>query len=101
MKWYGEPMTDFKVKVPKSLPPYIKDNDIERLFAAIEHKKTHKGGIVRDALMTALALKTGMGRAELANLEIRDIHSNFLVVRNGKRGKDRAIPRTLGERRRL
>jgi hypothetical protein len=38
MKWYGEPMDDFKVKVPKSLPPYTEDSDIEKLFAAIENK---------------------------------------------------------------
>lgn len=94
MKWYGEPMNDFKVKVPKSLPPYTEDQDIERLLAAIGNKKTHKGCIVRDSLMTELALKTGMRRGELANLEPRDIHSDFLVVRNGKNNKDRVIPLT-------
>jgi hypothetical protein len=40
LKWYGEPMDDFKVKVPKTLPPYTEDSDIEKLFAAIENKKT-------------------------------------------------------------
>ena len=24
MKWYGEPMDDFKVEVPKALPPYTR-----------------------------------------------------------------------------
>jgi len=92
MKWYGEPMDDFKVKVPKTLPPYTEDSDIEKLFAAVENKKTHKGCIVRDSLLVALALKTGMRRAELANLEPKDIHADFLVVRGGKGGKDRVIP---------
>ncbi len=92
MKWYGEPMDDLKVKVPKTLPPYTEDSDIEKLFAAIENKKTHKGCIVRDSLLTALALKSGMRRGELANLEPTDIHPDFLVVRNGKGGKDRVIP---------
>jgi hypothetical protein len=32
-------MDDFKVKVPKSLPPYTEDSDIEKLFRAIETKK--------------------------------------------------------------
>ena len=92
MKWYGEPMDDFKIKVPKSLPPYTEDSDIEKLFSAIENKKSHKGCIVRDSLLAALALKTGMRRGELANLEPKDIHPDFLVVRNGKGGKDRVIP---------
>jgi len=94
MKWYGEPMDDFKVKIPRSLPPYTEDSDIEKLFQAIEKKKTHKSCIVRDALMTAVAHKTGMRRGELANLEPGDIHSDFLVVRHGKGDKDRVIPLT-------
>jgi integrase len=92
MKWYGEPMDDFKVKVPRSMPPYTEDSDVEKLFRAIENKKTHKGCIIRDSLLVELALKTGMRRAELANLEPRDIHSDFLVVMKGKGGKDRVIP---------
>ncbi|MFC1987937.1 tyrosine-type recombinase/integrase [Chloroflexota bacterium] len=92
MKWYGEPMDDFKVKVPKTLPPYTENSDIEKLFAAIENKRSHKNLIVRDSLMVALGLKTGMRRSELANLEVKDIHPDFLVVKNGKGGKDRVIP---------
>ncbi len=92
MKWYGEPLDGFKVRVPKNLPPYTENSDIDRLFSAIENKKTHKGCIVRDSLLVELALKTGMRRSELANLEPRDIHADFLVVMNGKGGKDRVIP---------
>jgi integrase/recombinase XerD len=92
IKWYGESMNDFKVKVPKTLPPYTEDSDIEKLFAAVESKQTHKGTIVRDSLLIALDLKTGMRRSELANLEVKDIHADFLVVKNGKGGKDRIIP---------
>lgn len=92
MKWYGEPMDDLIIKIPKDLPAYTEDSDIEKLFEAIEHKRSHKGCIVRDALMVGLALKTGMRRAELANLEPKDIHPDFLVVREGKNQKDRVIP---------
>jgi site-specific recombinase XerD len=92
MKWYGEPINDFKVRVPKSLPPYTDNGDIDRLFQAIESKATHKKLITRDRLMVELALKSGMRRGELANLEVRDIHGDFLVVRRGKYEKDRAIP---------
>jgi len=56
MKWYGEPMDDFKVRVPKTLPPYTKDSDVEKLFDAIENKATHRGCIIRDSLLVALAL---------------------------------------------
>jgi len=92
MKWYGEPIDDLKVKIPKSLPPYTEDSQIEKLLHAIETKKTHKGNIVRDVLLVELALKTGMRRGELANLEVRHIHEDFLAVREGKNNKDRVIP---------
>jgi len=92
MKWYGEPMDDFKIKRPKTLPPYTEDSDIEKLFAAVENKKSHKGCIARDRLLVRLALKTGMRRSELANLERQHVHNDFLVVIGGKGGKDRIIP---------
>ena len=76
MQWYGESMDDFKVKVPKTLPPYTKNSEVERLFIAIENKKTHKSCVVRDSLLVAIALKTGMRRSELGNLEARDIHQD-------------------------
>ena len=94
MKWYGEPMSDFKVKRPKSLPQYIEGSDIEKLFAAIRDKRSHKGVIERDTLLVELALKTGLRRGELADLAVEDIHDDFLVVREGKNNKDRTIPLT-------
>lgn len=78
MKWYGEPMDDFRVKVPKTLPPYTKDSEVEKLFAAIENKRSHKGCIVRDSLLVELALKTGLRRSELGNLEVKNVHQDFL-----------------------
>ena len=92
MKWYGQPMDEFKVKVPRTLPPYIEDDQIERLLNAIDSKRTHKGSIVRDQLLIQLDVKTGLRRAELANLEARDVHADFIMVKNGKGGKDRVIP---------
>ena len=92
MRWYGEEMADLKIKIPRTLPRYTQDDEVERLFEAIENKKTHKGTIVRDSLLVALALKSGMRRSELANLEAKDIHGDFLIVRGGKGGKDRVIP---------
>ncbi|MFC2059930.1 tyrosine-type recombinase/integrase [Chloroflexota bacterium] len=94
MKWYGEPIDDFNVKVPKNLPPYTEDADIEKLFSAIEAKRTHKSTIGRDSLLVELALKSGLRRKELADLEVKDIHADFLVVRHGKGDKDRVVPLT-------
>lgn len=92
MEWYGEPINDLKLRIPKSLPPYTEDSEIDKLFLAIESKATHKGCIIRDRPLVELALKSGMRRGELANLEVRDIRADFLVVRRGKYEKDRAIP---------
>ena len=101
MKWYGEPMSDFRIKIPKTLPPYTKDSEVERLLSAIGNKRSHKGCIVRDTLIVELAVKTGLRRSELANLEAKDIHPDFLVVRNGKGGKDRIIPLVVSIAQRL
>jgi len=95
MSWFGEPIKDVKIKIPKSIPSYTKDRDIDKLFKAIKNKKTHKKTIVRDTLLVELALKTGLRRGELANLEVKDIQSDFLIVRRGKNEKDRMIPLTI------
>ena len=92
MNWYGEPLEDIRVKVPKSLPPYTEDADIEKLLAAIGSKKSHKRSIDRDCLLVEVGWRTGMRRGELADLQKKDIHGDFLVVREGKGGKDRMIP---------
>ncbi|MBA7638415.1 Tyrosine recombinase XerC [subsurface metagenome] len=90
MKWLGDSW-DFKVKIPKSLPAYTEDADIVELIKAAQDKKTHKRLGVRDAALIITAVRTGLRRAELANLERQDIHDDFLVVKNGKGGKDRVV----------
>jgi len=92
MRWYGEPLDDYRVRLPQTLPPYTEDSDVEKLFDAIENKATHKHCVARDALLVSLALKSGLRRAELANLATKDIHEDFLVVRAGKGQKDRVVP---------
>jgi integrase/recombinase XerD len=91
MAWYGEPIA-LKAKLPKTLPPYHEDRDVESLLKVIQRKRTHKKVIPRDTLLVELDWRTGLRRAELSNLETKDIHSDFLVVRSGKGGKDRFIP---------
>ena len=94
MKWYGQPLDDLKVRVPKSLPPYIEDITVQKLLDAIENHRTHKGSIPRDKLLVELAARTGMRVGELAALEAKDIHKDFLWVRDSKYHKDRPIPLT-------
>ena len=94
MKWYGEPLDDIKVRVPKTLPSYTEDHDIEKLLDAIGQKKSHKGCIIRDRLIVEVAWRTGMRRAELAGLKKKDIHTDSLIVRGGKGNRDRMIPLT-------
>jgi integrase len=101
MNWYGEPLTDLHIKIPKSLPSYTEDVDIEKLLAAAGDKKTHKGVIVRDTLLIETAYKTGLRRAELAHLKPQDLHENTLIVRQGKGQKDRMVPLTPDLARRL
>ncbi|MBA7468820.1 Tyrosine recombinase XerC [subsurface metagenome] len=94
MKWYGQPIDDIKIKVPKTLPAYTEDSDIEKLLAAIPNKRSHKNCIERDQLLVVLGWRSGLRRAELANLLTRDIHGDSLIVRGGKGKKDRLIPLT-------
>ena len=93
MKWYGESLDDLKIRVPKILPPYTEDSDIDKLIARIENKKTHKATIVRDILLVELARSSGMREDELAKFEVGDLHTDFLVA-HGKGNKDRIIPLT-------
>ena len=92
MKWYGEPMDDLKVKIPKTLPPYTEDSEIARLFNAIENKKTHKGCIMRDSLLAALALKTGMRRSAEQGKEQGQAYEAF----NNSRETCRVLLRGVG-----
>ena len=59
-----------------------------------EDTRTHKASTVRDSLFIDTAIKTGIRRAELANLKVENIdfvRSRVTVVA-GKGQKDRVIP---------
>ena len=88
--WYGDGIA-LKAKLPESLPTYHEDRDVEALLTVIQRKKTRKKMIPRDTLLVEMDWRTGLIRAELSNLEARDVHSDFLVVRNGKGEKDRMV----------
>ena len=76
----------------KILPPYTEDTDIEKLLEVIPKKRSHKSCIERDQLMILLDWKSGLRRAELVNLHVKDIHRDAMIVRSGKGKKDRIVP---------
>ena len=85
---------DLKIKRPRILPELVSAEDIARLKDAIRGHRTHKASTVRDLLLIDTAIKTGMRRAELANLKVENIdfvRSRVTVVA-GKGQKDRVIP---------
>ncbi len=76
------------------MPPYTEQADINALIKAIETKATHKRLIARDTLLIHLAVNTGLRRAELANLQVSDIHldQGILTIKSGKGEKDGVVP---------
>ncbi len=89
---------DLRVKVPRQLPPFISQEEIDKLLDAIRAKRSHKGCLIRDLTLVETACKTGLRRTELANLRVRDIDfiNNRLKVVKGKGSKDRVIPLVNG-----
>ena len=85
---------DIRVKIPRSLPPYISEAEIRKLYQTIRDKETHKESCFRDLTLMDTAVMTGMRRGELANLRIRDLsfETNRIFVRKGKGDRDRVIP---------
>jgi integrase len=91
--WYGEKL-GVKIRMPHRLPEYVEDATVNKFIDAIQNRSSHKKLAKRDVLLVQLALNTGLRRAELANLKIKDIHldQQIIVVRNGKGGKDATEP---------
>jgi|GEM_PF-4685093 len=52
---------------------YTEDEEIERVRAEMDNKRSHKTTIPQDLLLFDLALKSGLRRSELAILQARDI----------------------------
>ena len=87
---------DISIKRPHLLPEHVYEKDIQKLKATIANHLTHKGSVFRDLMIIETAIKTGMRRAELANLLVRHINfgSGSLTVVRGKGSRDRVIPIT-------
>jgi hypothetical protein len=59
MKWYGDPIDDVRIKIPKSIPKYVDDSAFQKVRDAIANKKTHKIVIPRDLLLVDLDAESG------------------------------------------
>ena len=88
---------DISIKRPHLLPEHVYEKDIQKLKATITNHMTHKGSVFRDLMIIETAIKTGLRRAELANLLVRHINfgSRSLTVIGGKGSRDRVIPITI------
>lgn len=77
--------TGCALRLPKPLPRYLQDNEVEKLFAMLKTR--------RDRAMFLLMLRCGLRVGEVAALSIDAIDQKRkkLLVQNGKGGKDRTV----------
>jgi erythronate-4-phosphate dehydrogenase len=78
-------------KIPKKLPQYVEQKDMEHLFSDIPFEESFEG--LRDRTILELFYATGMRLSELLNVKIQDIHLQDNTIKVlGKRNKERIIP---------
>lgn len=78
-----------KIKKDGSLPKYIKDNDLEKLFNCFNKEKTLDQ---RNLLILEMLYATGLRVGELVNIKLNDIdHYNKSIKILGKGRKERIV----------
>ena len=78
-----------KIKKDGSLPKYIKDNDLEKLFNVFDKEKTLDQ---RNLLILEMLYDTGIRVGELVNIKLNDIdHYNKSIKILGKGRKERIV----------
>ena len=81
------------IKRPLLLPEVVTDEDVEKLKDTIRNHHSWKRSITNDLAIIETLSKTGMRRAELANLTVGDVDLNKCrVLVHGKGNKDSVIP---------
>jgi site-specific recombinase XerD len=75
----------FALRLPKPLPRFLRDEEVERLFERIE--------TVRDRAIFQLMLRCGLRVEEVANLGLDDLdlRQGRILVRSGKGAKGRVV----------
>ena len=78
-------------KKEKYLPSFVKESDMNRLLGSTEFGSGFKAS--RDRLILLMFYLTGMRRAELIGLDVRDVDLSTSQIKvTGKRNKQRLIP---------
>ena len=78
-------------KMPKRLPQFIQENDIDKLFTAIEFSDGFKG--LTEKLLLQVLYFTGIRKAELIAIKENDLDKmNSQIKVLGKGNKERLIP---------
>jgi integrase/recombinase XerC len=87
-------------KIPKKLPVFVDESQMEKLFEGIEFEEGFIG--TRDKLILDILYQTGIRRAELINLKEQNVDLYDLTIKVlGKRNKERIIPISLELKRNL
>lgn len=78
-------------KKSKTLPTFVREKDMDRLFALLEEDQTFAG--VRNRLVVMMFYETGMRRAELLSLDDARVDMGMRQIKVlGKRNKERIVP---------
>lgn len=78
-------------KIPKKLPVFVRDKEIEILLDEIEFEKDHQG--VRSRLILEILYSCGIRLDELINIQHRHINKfNRTIKIHGKGNKERLVP---------
>ncbi|MFO8054853.1 MAG: tyrosine-type recombinase/integrase [Bacteroidales bacterium] len=79
------------VKLPKRLPVFIHEREMESLFTGVEFANTFYG--VRDYTLLNVLYGTGIRVSELVNLKLQHVNTKENVIKVlGKGNKERLIP---------
>ncbi|MBI51223.1 MAG: hypothetical protein CL781_07870 [Chloroflexi bacterium] len=83
-----------KIKRPQIIPEMVSGADIQKLKETIKQHSSWKTSINTHLALVETAIKTGMRRAELADLRVKDVDLDRCRVKvvAGKGNKDRVIP---------
>ena len=82
-----------RIKTERRLPRYHSRDDIQRILDVIGQRADNWRELrIRDRLIMRTLAMSGLRRAELLALRVRDVKEGYLFVSRGKGDKDRVAP---------
>lgn len=82
-----------RIKTERRLPRYHSRDDIKRILDVIDKREDNWRELrTRDRLIMRTLAMSGLRRAELLALRVRDVKEGYLFVSRGKGDKDRVAP---------